>query len=54
VIYRDGEYHMINTISERLSKIILYNLPPEERKLYLEFNQLPKGDEEKLADINYA
>jgi pilus assembly protein CpaF len=49
IIYRDGEYHMINPVSDRLTGIILHNLPPEERALFLEFNQLPKGDEKKAC-----
>lgn len=49
VVYREGEYHMINPISNRLAMIILHNLPPEERKSFLEFNQLPKGDEKEAC-----
>jgi pilus assembly protein CpaF len=43
VMYENGEYHMINPISSELSEIILRNLPPEERPLFLAFNQIQKG-----------
>ena len=43
VIYENGEYKRINPISERLSAMILKNLPPEEREAFLEFNQIPEG-----------
>jgi pilus assembly protein CpaF len=43
IVYEDGEYHMINPISDRLEKIILRNLAPEERSLFLEFNQVSEG-----------
>mgnify|MGYP000082221318 CR=1 FL=1 len=43
VIYEDGVYKMINPISDRLAKIILRNLPPDERRAFLEFNSLAKG-----------
>lgn len=38
VIYEDGRYKMINPISDGLSKIILKNLPPDERQAFLKFN----------------
>lgn len=38
VIYEDGVYRMINPISDRLSEIILKNLPADERKNFLKFN----------------
>jgi pilus assembly protein CpaF len=43
VVYEDGVYRMINPISDRLAKIILHNLPPEERPLFLEFNKVTEG-----------
>ena len=49
VIFEDGEYHMINPISERLTNIILRNLPPEERPFFLEFNQVVKGGVRKAC-----
>jgi len=38
VIYEDGMYRMINPISERLSGIILSNLPNDMREAFLKFN----------------
>jgi len=43
VIYEDGVYKMINPISDELSKMILRNLPPDERQAFLEFNTVRKG-----------
>lgn len=43
VIYENGEYRMINPISDRLVKIILKNLPSGERQAFLEFNTVPEG-----------
>lgn len=40
VIYENGMYKMINPISDRLSRIILNNLPPDKRQAFLEFNQV--------------
>jgi len=40
VVYKDGEYKMVNPISDRLSEIILRNLPPEERNQFVEFNKV--------------
>jgi Flp pilus assembly protein, ATPase CpaF len=42
IVYEEGKYRMINPISERLSKIIIKNLPPEERTFFLEFNKVPE------------
>ena len=39
ILFEEGEYHMVHPISDRLSEIILHNLVPEERALFLEFNQ---------------
>jgi len=38
VIYEDGMYRMINPISERLSGIILSNLPNDMREAFFKFN----------------
>jgi len=43
VIYEEGMYRMINPISERLSRIILNNLPPDKRQAFLEFNTVSEG-----------
>lgn len=43
VIYEEGIYKMLNPISDRLSGIILNNLPPDKRQAFLEFNDVPKG-----------
>ncbi|HPU63193.1 MAG TPA: hypothetical protein PK304_03475 [Mobilitalea sp.] len=43
VVYEDGMYKMINPISERLSGIILKNLPPDMRQAFKEFNKVPNG-----------
>lgn len=43
IVYQEGEYHMINPISDRLAGIILKNLPPEQRMAFLEFNSVSKG-----------
>ena len=43
VVYEDGVYKMLNPISEGLSKIILRNLPPDERQAFLEFNTVQGG-----------
>lgn len=40
VIYEDGMYRMINPISERLSGIILSNLPNDMREAFLKFNNV--------------
>lgn len=42
VIYEDGMYRMINPISERLSGIILSNLPNDMREAFLKFNTVSK------------
>lgn len=49
VIYEDGEYRMIHPFSEELSKIILRNLPPEEKLIFLAFNQVNEGSERKAC-----
>ena len=49
VIYENGEYRMIHPISDRLTDIILRNLPPEERSGFLEFNQIPGGGVRKAC-----
>lgn len=43
VIFKDGEYQMINPISDHLADIIMGNLPPEERMLFLGFNKASNG-----------
>jgi pilus assembly protein CpaF len=43
VIYEDGVYKMVNPISDELSKVIMRNLPPDERYAFLEFNTVPEG-----------
>lgn len=43
IIYEDGEYRMLNPVSERLAKIILHNLPPDKRQAFLEFNRILQG-----------
>lgn len=43
VIYEDGVYKMVNPISDELSKIILRNLPTDERSAFVEFNTVPEG-----------
>lgn len=43
VVYKDGEYHMINPISDGLAEIILQHLPPEDKALFVEFNQAERG-----------
>jgi pilus assembly protein CpaF len=43
VIYKDGEYLMINPISDGLAEIILKNLPPGDRRLFLAFNSIAGG-----------
>lgn len=43
VIYKDGEYKMINPISDRLADMLLSNLPPEERAAFLRFNAVLEG-----------
>jgi pilus assembly protein CpaF len=40
VKYEDGRYKMINSISDRLSKLILHNLPPDKRQAFLDFNKV--------------
>ncbi len=49
IIYKEGRYCMINPISERLSKIIIKNLPPEERAFFLAFNKVPERCVEKAC-----
>jgi|GEM_PF-395474 len=41
VVCENGVYRMINPFSERLSKIILGNLPPDKRQEFLNFNIVP-------------
>ncbi len=43
VIFRDGEYHMVQPFSDRLTNIILQNISPAERAKFFEFNQHIKG-----------
>lgn len=43
VIYEEGKYKMVNPIGDRLSKIILNNLPPDKRQAFIEFNDKAKG-----------
>lgn len=46
IVFEHGEYHMINPISERLTNIILKNLPPTDREAFQRFNNVPpKGVE---------
>ena len=47
VVYEEGQYKMINPISDGLARIILHNLPPDKHKDFLRFNALPKGGENK-------
>lgn len=46
VVYNNGDYKMINPISERLSNIIIKNLPPDERQAFMDFNKVLGGGEE--------
>lgn len=43
VVYEDGMYRMVNPFSDRLSGIILSNLPPDMRQAFMEFNNLSAG-----------
>lgn len=45
VVYKNGRYEMVNPFSERLTKVILYNLPDDEREEFLKFNTL-EGNKE--------
>lgn len=38
VIFENGEYKMVNPISDELAKTILKNIPPDEREMFLKFN----------------
>ncbi len=49
VIYENGKYRMVHPISDRLTDIILRNLPPEERSNFLEFNQISGGGVRKAC-----
>lgn len=52
VIYEEGEYKMINPISDGLAKIILHNLPPNKHKDFLEFNNASKGGEKEVNNVS--
>jgi pilus assembly protein CpaF len=43
VIYDNGEYRMVNPISEGLAKLILHNLPPDKRQAFKKFNIITDG-----------
>lgn len=50
VIYEHGEYRMVNPFSERLTEIILRNLPEEEQEQFLTFNCISQGGTEKACE----
>ncbi len=50
VVYKAGEYHMMNPISKELSDIIIKNLSSEEISSFLEFNHFAKEVSRRHGD----